>query len=47
MSGTGWLAIRSLFLEELLVGLIYMGLGYLMFTWFEKLSLVDGQIETV
>ena len=47
MSGAGWLAIRSLFLEELLVGLIYMGLGYLMFTWFEKLSLVDGQIETV
>ena len=47
MNGAGWLAIRSLFLEELLVGLIYMGLGYLMFTWFEKLSLVDGQIETV
>ena len=47
MNGAGWLAIRSLFLEESLVGLIYMGLGYLMFTWFEKLSLVDGQIETV
>jgi ABC-type uncharacterized transport system ATPase subunit len=32
---------------EMLTGIIYCLLGYLMFTWFEKLSLVDGQMETV
>jgi ABC-2 type transport system permease protein len=47
MDGGTWSAISSLFFGELLVGMIYAGIGYLMFTWFEKLSLVDGQIETV
>ncbi len=47
MSGAGWMVIRPLFWKELMIGLIYSGLGYLMFTWFEKLSLVDGQIEAV
>jgi ABC-2 type transport system permease protein len=47
MNGADWSAISSLFFGELLTGLIYFALGYLMFTWFEKLSLVDGQIETV
>jgi ABC-2 type transport system permease protein len=47
MDGGTWLAIRPLFFGELLIGLIYAGIGYLVFTWFEKLSLVDGQIETV
>ena len=47
MNGADWSAISSLFFGELLTGLIYFVLGYLMFTWFEKLSLVDGQIETV
>ncbi len=47
MSGANWSAIQSLFLGELLVGLIYTSVGYLMFMWFEKLSLVDGQIEAM
>jgi len=47
MDGAGWLTIQSLFIGELLTGMIYIGIGYLVFTWFEKLSLVDGQIETV
>jgi ABC-2 type transport system permease protein len=47
MNGAGWTAVQSLFLGELLIGFIYISIGYLMFTWFEKLSLVDGQIETV
>jgi ABC-2 type transport system permease protein len=47
MNGAGWLTIRSLFVGELLTGMVYFSIGYLMFTWFEKLSLVDGQIETV
>ena len=47
MSGADWLAIRSLFMGELLVGLIYIGVGYLLFSWFEKISLVDGQIEAM
>jgi ABC-2 type transport system permease protein len=47
MNGAGWAAIQSLFLSEMLIGLLYIGVGYLMFLWFEKLSLVDGQIETV
>ena len=47
MDGATWLTIRPLFLGELFVGLIYASIGYLVFTWFEKLSLVDGQIETI
>jgi len=47
MGGADWQAIYSLFMGELLVGLIYMGAGYLLFSWFEKLSLVDGQIEAM
>ena len=47
MTGASWPAIQSLFLGELLIGLIYISVGYLMFTWFEKLSLVDGQIEAM
>ncbi len=47
MNGASWAAVQPLFLSELLTGLIYICAGYLTFTWFEKLSLVDGQIETV
>jgi ABC-2 type transport system permease protein len=47
LNGADWPALQSLFIGELLVGLIYIGIGYLMFNWFEKLSLVDGQIETM
>jgi ABC-2 type transport system permease protein len=47
MDGANWSTISSLFLGELWVGLIYAWIGYFIFTWFEKLSLVDGQIETV
>ena len=47
MSGADWSALQSLFVGEMLVGLAYIVVGYLMFTWFEKLSLVDGQIETM
>jgi len=47
MAGGGWAQIGSLFGGELLVGLLYIVGGYLMFLWFERLSLVDGQIEAV
>ena len=47
MNGAEWLAISPLFIGELVIGMIYVGIGYLMFTWFEKLSLVDGQIEAM
>jgi ABC-2 type transport system permease protein len=47
MAGADWYTIRPLVLEELLVGLVYIGIGYFLFTWFEKRSLVDGQIEAV
>lgn len=47
MNGAGWGTIQSLFWGELLIGLLYIFIGYLMITRFEKLSLVDGQIETV
>lgn len=47
MSGSDWTVIQSLFLGELLIGFVYISIGYLMFIWFEKISLVDGQIETV
>lgn len=47
MNGANWGAIQSLFFGELLVGLAYILVGYLLFNWFEKLSLVDGQIEAM
>ncbi len=47
MAGAGWLTVRSLVLEELLIGLVYIMVGYFLFLWLEKRSLVDGQIETV
>lgn len=47
MTGAGWSTIQPLFLGELGIGLVYICVGYLMFTWFEKLSLVDGQIEAM
>jgi ABC-2 type transport system permease protein len=47
MTGADWSTISQLFTGELLIGLIYMGAGYLLFIWFEKLSLVDGQIEAM
>lgn len=47
MNGANWVAIQSLFFSELLVGLAYILVGYLLFNWFEKLSLVDGQIEAM
>lgn len=47
MSGADWLTIQPLIFGELLVGLIYIVAGYFLFTWLEKQSLVDGQIETV
>jgi hypothetical protein len=28
-------------------GSLYIAAGYLLFIWFEKLSLVDGQIEAM
>jgi ABC-2 type transport system permease protein len=47
MGGADWSMIQPLFLGELGIGLIYIIAGYLMFIWFEKLSLVDGQIEAM
>jgi ABC-2 type transport system permease protein len=47
MAGAGWNGLQPLFLGEILVGAIYIAAGYLMFIWFEKLSLVDGQIEAM
>jgi ABC-2 type transport system permease protein len=47
LSGADWLTIQPLVTGELLIGLVYIIAGYFLFTWFEKRSLVDGQIETV
>jgi ABC-type polysaccharide/polyol phosphate export permease len=47
MAGGDWASIQALLAGELLVGMIYIGVGYLLFSWFEKLSLVDGQIEAM
>jgi ABC-2 type transport system permease protein len=47
MAGAAWPEVYLLFLGELLVGSAYIALGFLMFTRFEKLSLVDGQIEAM
>lgn len=47
MAGANWAAVQPLLAGELLIGGIYIGVGYLLFSWFEKLSLVDGQIEAM
>jgi ABC-2 type transport system permease protein len=47
MDGAGWSTISRLFIGEMLIGLVYIAAGYILFTWFEKLSLVDGQIEAM
>jgi ABC-2 type transport system permease protein len=47
MTGADWQTILPLFLGELGIGLLYICFGYLLFIWFEKLSLVDGQIEAM
>ena len=47
MNGADWSTISPLFIGELLIGLIYIVAGYMLFIWFEKLSLVDGQIEAM
>ncbi len=47
LAGADWPTIQSLFIGEFLIGLLYFSVGYAMFIWFEKLSLVDGQIETM
>jgi ABC-2 type transport system permease protein len=47
LNGADWFTIQSLVAGELLIGVIYIIAGYFLFTWFEKRSLVDGQIETV
>jgi ABC-2 type transport system permease protein len=47
MAGADWATISSLFMGELLIGLVYIAVGFMLFTWFEKLSLVDGQIEAM
>jgi ABC-2 type transport system permease protein len=47
LTGADWSAISPLFTGELLIGLVYIVAGYLLFSWFEKLSLVDGQIEAM
>ncbi|MCJ7723196.1 MAG: hypothetical protein MUP03_03595, partial [Anaerolineales bacterium] len=47
MAGAGWSTISSLVWGELLTGLVYVCIGYMLLTWFEKLSLVDGKIEAI
>jgi ABC-2 type transport system permease protein len=47
MDGAGWSTVSSLFIGELLIGLIYITAGFILFNWFERMSLVDGQIEAM
>jgi ABC-2 type transport system permease protein len=47
MGGADWSAISPLFLGELFIGLLYIVAGFALFKWFEKISLVDGQIEAM
>jgi ABC-2 type transport system permease protein len=47
IAGGNWQSIQHLLVGEILIGIAYILMGYLIFTWFEKISLTDGQIETV
>lgn len=47
LNGAGWATVQPLIIGEFLVGLIYIVAGYFLFTWLEKRSLVDGQIEAM
>jgi ABC-2 type transport system permease protein len=47
LDGASWDALGGLVAGELLIGAVYIVAGYVLFVSLEKLSLVDGQIETV
>jgi ABC-2 type transport system permease protein len=47
MGGADWSTISPLFMGELFIGLVYIVAGFALFKWFEKISLVDGQIEAM
>ena len=47
LNGANWGAVGNLVIGEFLVGLAYIAAGYFLFTWLEKRSLVDGQIEAM
>jgi ABC-2 type transport system permease protein len=47
IQGVSWPEVQFLIAGEMLIGLAYIVAGYLLFIWFEKLSLVDGQIEAM
>lgn len=47
MQGLSGPEVQFLIAGEMLVGLAYIVAGYFLFIWFEKLSLVDGQIEAM
>lgn len=47
MEGEGWLAIKSLIAGEALVGLIYIFIGYLFFTFLERRSMQSGTLDAM
>jgi ABC-2 type transport system permease protein len=47
MGGADWSRVSALFTGELLIGLLYIAAGFLLFKLFERMSLVDGQIDTM
>jgi ABC-type polysaccharide/polyol phosphate export permease len=47
LNGSGWSAISSLFVGEIVVGLLYIMIGYLVFHLIEKRSLVSGTLDAM
>ncbi len=47
LQGAGWSAIRGLVGGEVLVGAIYILVGYLCFRLIEKRSLVSGTLDAI
>ncbi|MCD4801425.1 MAG: ABC transporter permease [Anaerolineales bacterium] len=47
LDGAGWTSISSLVCVEILIGLVYITLGYIMFRLLERQSMVSGSLDNL
>jgi ABC-2 type transport system permease protein len=45
--GSPWRIVAPLLAEEIVIGMIYIGMGYVLFTWFENAAKKRGTLEVV
>jgi ABC-2 type transport system permease protein len=47
LDGAGWAVVAPLLSGELLIGILYIAVGYVMFLWLERKSLVAGTLDNL